>query len=299
MKRYWIAALLVLAMLMALLSGCGGKKQNESDEESTMPRVQTDPDTLVCTNGNKTLRFHKEDGKWVWLDDTEFPLDESYVQELLDTLHGLEALVPIASAGELAEYGLESVKVYVLLRDPSGSETCFYLGKAADDGYYMYDGTVEHGIYIAPTTLMQQISRSIYDMALLPTLPKLTLSNITAMTVTAGEVEQQFTVKDGKWYLDQADVTEKMTAVTDALGRLAVAGCVDYRPSSGAAGICGLTKDAAVLTVSYQNNMVFSLTIGLQRNDHGYYATVNEDSTIYLLPTELAQPLLSLAKDGL
>lgn len=299
MKRYWIAALLVLAMMAALLTGCGEKKQEEAEPDVAQPQVQEDPDTLECGNGSTTLRFRKDGDKWVWFDDEEFPLDQSYVQALLDTLQGLSELTPITPAKELSEYGLESAKAYILLRNPQGEESVIYLGKTTEDGCYIFDGTEENGIYLAPASLKEQISRSIYDMALLPNLPQLTMETMTALDVTYGDTAQHFTVKDGAWYSEGKDVTEQMTAVTEALGQLKLSSCVVYRPASGAASICGLTKDAAVLTVSYGEDKTFTLSIGWYRSDSGYYATVNEDSTIYLLSTELAKPLRTLAREGL
>lgn len=296
MKRYWIAGLLVLTLLLSLLTGCGSKKQENTEEETLQPQVQEDPDTLVCCNGTTTLRFHKEDDKWVWFDDTDFPLDQSYVQTLLDTLQSLRELTPITLTGELADYGLESVKSYVMLSDKSGNESYIYLGKKTDNGYYMFDGAPEDGVYVAPAALLDQISRSIYDMALLPSFPQLTLDDIEALDVTCGEKELHLTVKGGAWYDSGADVTANMADVTDALSRLAVTSCVDYRPASGAPAICGLTDGAAVLKVTYGGEKTLTLTIGAQRNSDGYFAQMNEDTTIYLLPAELAKPLLTLAK---
>lgn len=296
MKQYWIAGLLVLALLLTLLTGCGSKKRGNTDEEPLQPQVQEDPDTLACCNGTTTLRFHKEDDKWVWFDDTDFPLDQSYVETLLDTLQGLRELTPITLTGELADYGLESVKAYIMLSDKNGNESYIYLGKETDNGYYMFDGAPEDGVYVAPAALMDQISRSIYDMALLPAFPQLTLENIKTLDVACGEKEQHLIVKDGGWYDGGTDVTANMADVTDALSRLTVASCVDYRPASGAPAICGLTDGAAVLKVTYGGEKTLTLTIGAQRNASGYYVQMNEDTTIYLLPAELAQPLLTLAK---
>lgn len=299
MKRYWMAALLALVMMAALLSGCGGKEQEGTDEVTVQPQVQEDPDMLVCCNGSTTLRFRKDGDKWVWIEDTDFPLDQSYVQELLDTLLGLRELTPVTPAKPLSEYGLEAAKAYIMLRSPSGEESYLYLGDTTDEGCYLFDGTEENGVYLAPSSLMEQISRSIYDMALLPTLPRLTMDSITALDTVYGEKEQHFTVKDGAWYSALTDVTEKMTAVTEALSQLELASCADYRPSSGAARICGLTTDAAVLTVSYSEGKTLTLTIGWYRSGNGYFATVNEDTTIYYLSAELAKPLKTLAKEGL
>lgn len=299
MKRYWIAALLVLTMIALLLTGCGGKKQKEAEDAPAQPQVQEDPDTLVCNNGKTTLRFHKEDDKWCWVDDVDFPLDQSYVQQLMDTLYSLRDLTALGKHDEMSAYGLEDAKAYIMLGDPSGEESYIYLGNATDGGNYMYDGNEENGLYIAPATLMEQISRSIYDMALLPTLPQLTMDNMTAFDLVTSKKELHLTAKGGAWYSENTDVTRKMSAATDALTKLTLSACVDYRPASGAAEICGLGKDAAVLTVSYGDSMTFTMKLGTKRDKSGYYVTVNDDTTIYLLSAELGDTLKTLATDGI
>lgn len=300
MKRYWLAALLVLVALAAILTGCGKKNQNNPDgEPSIQPQVQEDPDTVVCYNGSTTLRFHKEDDRWVWADDVHFPLDQDVVQSLLDTLDSLRELTPVSHAEALADYGLEGAKAYVMLSDKNDNASYVYLGNATDGGYYMFDGVEEDGIYVAPATLMEQICGNIYDMALLPSLPQLTMNDITSLDMVSSSRELHLTVKDGAWFSDNADVSDKMTAMTDVLGKLELAQCVDFRPASGAAGICGLTDSATTFTIGYSGDKTLTLVLGAAHKDSGNYVTVNEDTTIYLLSAELAAPFTALANNGL
>lgn len=80
-----------------------------------------------------------------------------------------------------------------------------------------------------------------------------------------------------------------------------LAACVDWRPSSGAAALCGLDQPGAVLTAEYTHNGVqhsFTLTVGGQRGA-GYCVTVSDDDTIYLMSAEALAPLLALAQTGL
>ena len=55
------------------------------------------------------------------------------------------------------------------------------------------------------------------------------------------------------------------------------------------------------LTVTYRaiaGETELTLRVGAQR-DGGYYATVNDDDTIYLMSAEALAPLLALAQTGL
>ena len=146
-------------------------------------------------------------------------------------------------------------------------------------------------MYAVPD-LLGQIGRSIYDMMALPELPQLTAENVQSLTVAAGDVSFTLTPAEGAWTADGRDVTDQLAHL---------AACVDWRPSAGAAALCGLDQPGAVLTAEYTHNGVqhsFTLTVGGQRGA-GYCVTVSDDDTIYLMSAEALAPLLALAQTGL
>ena len=87
MKIRNLCALLLALMLLAL-AGCGQKEQPTQPENPDVPQEEAAaPVRLVCSNGSTTLRFSREEnGRWLWADDKTFPLDESYVLTLLETV---------------------------------------------------------------------------------------------------------------------------------------------------------------------------------------------------------------------
>ena len=165
---------------------------------------------------------------------------------------------------------------------------------------YVYREGAEATVYAVPD-LLGQIGRSIYDMMALPELPQLTAENVTSLTVTAGESTLTLTPAEGVWTADGRDVTDQLADLTAWLGDMHLAACVDWRPSAGAAALCGLDQPGAVLTAEYTHNGVqhsFTLTVGGQRGA-GYCVTVSDDDTIYLMSAEALAPLLALAQTGL
>ena len=142
----------------------------------------------------------------------------------------------------------------------------------------------------------------IYDMARLPQLPQLTADNVSALTVTAADGKSlSLTASEGVWLRSGQDVTQWSGKLTEALGQLTLLRCIDYRPSTGVAELCGLTEPAVVLSATYRSaagETELTLRVGAQR-DGGYYAVVNDDDTIYLLPAAPAEALAALAANGL
>ena len=301
MKTRNLCALLLALMLLAL-AGCGQKEQPTQPENPDVPQEEAAaPVRLVCSNGSTTLRFSREeDGHWLWTDDKTFPLDESYALTLLETVQGIESLPPVTTAAQLADYGLESSAKYVTLTDSKGESVTYRLGSESDGSVYVYREGAEATVYAVPD-LLGQIGRSIYDMMALPELPHLTAENVTSLTVTAGERILTGMAAEGAWTADGRDVTDQLADLTAWLGDMHLAACVDWRPSAGAAALCGLDKPAVTLTAAYTHagaDRSLTLTVGGQRGA-GYCVTVSDDDTVYLMSAEALAPLLTLAQSGL
>lgn len=300
MKTRSVCALLLALMLLAL-AGCGKKEDHPQPEDPNVIQEEAVPVHLVCSNGSTTLRFSlEEDGHWLWADDKTFPLDESYALTLLETVQGIESLPPVTTAAQLADYGLDSPTKYVTVTDSQGASVTYRLGKESDGSVYVYREGAEATVYAVPD-LVSQIGRSIYDMMALPELPQLTAENVTSLTVTAGERTLTLTPAEGAWTADGRDVTDQLADLTAWLGDMHLAACVDWRPSAGAAALCGLDKPAVTLTAAYTHagaDRSLTLTVGGQRGA-GYCVTVSDDDTVYLMSAEALAPLLTLAQSGL
>ena len=93
------------------------------------------------------------------------------------------------------------------------------------------------------------------------------------------------------------EVYAKMSPET-ALAELSFDKCFDYDPSPDAAPLCGLDAPTAVITLAFVNTVgteaTVTLTLGTLREDGTYYATLNDDTTVYLLAQEKVASLLAL-----
>lgn len=258
------------------------------------------PVHLVCSNGSITLRFSLEEGHWLWADDKTFPLDESYALAMLETGAGHRESAACHHRRPAGGLWLDSPTKYVTVTDSQGASVTYRLGKESDGSVYVYREGAEATVYAVPD-LMSQIGRSIYDMMALPELPQLTAENVTSLTVTAGERTLTLTPAEGAWTADGRDVTDQLADLTAWLGDMHLAACVDWRPSAGAAALCGLDKPAVTLTAAYTHagaDRSLTLTVGGQRGA-GYCVTVSDDDTVYLMSAEALAPLLTLAQSGL
>lgn len=302
MKRR-IRAMALLAAL-TLLCGCGKKEAQPQQEDMAVNIVPVEGVTaLELCDGEVTLRFARTDDTWHWVDDGTFPLDQDAVAALLALPSSLAAAEPVQGQGELSGYGLETPKKYVTAT-ADGADSTIYVGSQTSDGHW-YVLTPDGVVRLAAQADGAALSRSIYDMAVLPELPAITEENLISLTLTGAEGKQvTFSVDEsGVRRSGARDVTEKTASLVDELGKLAVTACVDYDPADGAAAVCGLDVPEAILAVNYVNahggDGALTLTVGGSTGDGGRYVTLNGDATIYRMEeTGLAQ-VLTLAALGL
>lgn len=302
MKRR-IQAMALLAAL-TLLCGCGKKEAQPQQEDMAVNIVPVEGVTaLELCDGEVTLRFARTDDAWHWVDDGTFPLDQDAVAALLALPSSLAAAEPVQGQGELSGYGLETPKKYVTAT-ADGADSTIYVGSQTSDGHW-YVLTPDGVVRLAAQADGEALSRSIYDMAVLPELPAITEENLISLTLTGAEGRQvTFSVDEsGVRRSGARDVTEKTASLVDELGKLAVTACVDYDPADGAAAVCGLDVPEAILAVNYVNahggDGALTLTVGGSTGDGGRYVTLNGDATIYRMEeTGLAQ-VLTLAALGL
>lgn len=302
MKRR-IRAMALLAAL-TLLCGCGKKEAQPQQEDMAVNIVPVEGVTaLELCDGEVTLRFARTDDTWHWVDDGTFPLDQDAVAALLALPSSLAAAEPVQGQGELSGYGLETPKKYVTAT-ADGADSTIYVGSQTSDGHW-YVLTPDGVVRLAAQADGEALSRSIYDMAVLPELPAITEENLISLTLTGAEGKQvTFSVDEsGVRKSGARDVTEKTASLVDELGKLAVTACVDYDPADGAAAVCGLDVPEAILAVNYVNahggDGALTLTVGGSTGDGGRYVTLNGDATIYRMEeTGLAQ-VLTLAALGL
>ena len=302
MKRR-IRAMALLAAL-TLLCGCGKKEAQPRQKDMAVNTVPVEGVTaLELCDGEVTLRFARTDDTWHWVDDGTFPLDQDAVAALLALPSSLAAAEPVQGQGELSGYGLETPKKYVTAT-ADGADSTIYVGSQTSDGHW-YVLTPDGVVRLAAQADGEALSRSIYDMAVLPELPAITEENLISLTLTGAEGKQvTFSVDEsGVRRSGARDVTEKTASLVDELGKLAVTACVDYDPADGAAAVCGLDVPEAILAVNYVNahggDGALTLTVGGSPGDGGRYVTLNGDATIYRMEeTGLAQ-VLTLAALGL
>ena len=308
MKRY--AQMLALLLLAALLAGCGSAPQQPQDTDAAAGVTALPPEgitALTLSDANQVLRFRRGDGDtWYWQDDETFPLDQAGMPALLEAAAAMTASAPLEGAEELSAYGLDDADTSLSVTADGETLTFTRGDQAASGDWYLLcveDGSVR---LVSDDTIkvFQLLYGSIYDMAVLPALPSVTMDTLHTAAITGADGTQvNLRVVDGVRKVGARDVTAETEALMEELSQLAVTACVDYDPAEGAAAVCGLDAPEAVLTLTYDNAVgteeTLTVTVGLPIGDGGRYVTLSGDPTIYRMEESSLVQLLTLAETGL
>ena len=306
MKRH--TRLLVLLLVAALLTGCGSKAQQPKEADAAV-QTALPPEgitALTLSDDTQVLRFRRDGDIWYWQDDETFPLDQASMPALLEAAAAMTAAPSVPAGDDLSAYGLDDAKTSLSVTADGETLTFTRGDQAASGDWYLRcteDGTVRT-VSDDTVKVFQLLDGSIYDMAVLPTLPAITMDTLhTAAIAGASGVQINLRVVDGVRKAGSRDVTAETAALMDELSQLAVTACVDYDPAEGAAAVCGLDAPEAVLTLTYANAVgteeTLTVTVGLPIGDGGRYVTLGGDATIYRMEETSLVQLLTLAETGL
>ena len=285
MKRLLRLTALALGLTL-LLSACGHKNTEPERKDAATQTVPVEGITgLTLCDGDVTLRFEKDEaGNWIWHDDPTFPLEQSAMDELLALPAALDGGETVTDGQELSAYGLETPAKYITVT-ADGEDTT---------GRVLYASAESKAL----------LSRSIYDMAVLPQLPVIAPEQVVSVTILTPERTVAFlTDEDGVRRSANRDVTAQTAALVEELGALTVTACVDYHPAEGAAAVCGLDEPALTLAMNYLSDTgadkALTLAVGLPTGDGGRYVTLDGETTIYRMEEASLAQLLTIAETGL
>lgn len=303
MKRLLRLTALALGLTL-LLSACGHKNTEPERKDAATQTVPVEGITgLTLCDGDVTLRFEKDEaGNWIWHDDPTFPLEQSAMDELLALPAALDGGETVTDGQELSAYGLETPAKYITVT-ADGEDTTYYVGEETTDGRW-YVLTPDGRVLYASAESKALLSRSIYDMAVLPQLPVIAPEQVVSVTILTPERTVAFLAdEDGVRRSANRDVTAQTAVLVEELGALTVTACVDYDPAEGAAAVCGLDAPTLTLAMNYLSDTgadkALTLAVGLPTGDGGRYVTLDGETTIYRMEEASLAQLLTIAETGL
>ncbi|WP_346909832.1 DUF4340 domain-containing protein [Faecalicatena orotica] len=295
-KKSMILLFAVLVVLVAayfiLQSWNKSQDKKEQAKEEAENIYITDIDTITDIKyniGSGDMEFTKEDGTWYVTADKDFPLAQSYPEQMADTFKKLKAERELKDGDSLEDYGLTEPVYTVSLTDGEGGETTLYYGNAAGDDYYVTVGD-EGKVYTVSSTTISDLQYSLEDMAQLDTYPNIGSGNLKKEVITQGG---QTTTYDS----ENDDDAQNIAAVAGGLGAVTLSKAADYSVEDKDLAGFGLdegsrTSVEAVYT-SDDKEKTLTLYIGGTDGNGNRYVMMNDSRIVYLISEEICKNILN------
>ena len=210
-----LSALVVLILLTAAyfcLKNYNKEQEAESETEDTSVAVtsieETDITGLTYILDKEKLEFKKENDRWHYAQDENFPVDQDKMKTLLDNFKDIKAVRDLGQLENLEDYGLEEPQNTVTVTSNNGVETVFYIGNENETtgDYYMYMNNPEH-VYTVGSTFANAFNGKLYDLVVDSSFP-----SITSNSIIKAVVEQQ----DNQLTLESSRDDSATWSVTDS-----------------------------------------------------------------------------------
>lgn len=325
-----IALAAVVVVCAGGYAGLRAWNQSQSEVDETVYLTQLSvPTALSVTNQYGGFSFTKGEGGWIRDDDSDFPADQDALDDLAGQAGKLAAVRTITDPEELSSYGLDDPSMEVSLTDEDGTQVQLLIGipMASGDYYAKVEGS--DTVYTIDSTLPEALDIQVDELIALAQFPSLSEDNIQSVTWTSGENTVTLVKEETESQTDEdssadtsADSSQEETTTTwtvegqtvsednttfislmAQLSELAFSDCYDYHKQAQTRTDCGLDDPTGVLTVVYTDGdeeKTMTLTLGaLAEGGDSYYALLDEDPIIYLIPSNEIGSLFSMTVDNL
>ena len=306
-----IAMIVVLALLVGVIVAEKTIKHHVDSINTTDEIVMSiKPDEITSAKWTMAdgtgLEFIKQDGKWICSEDTEFPVNQEYMQEFLSHFEEVHASFIIENVDNYAQYGLEEPECTVTLK-AGDEESTVKLGVYSVMDYKRYINVGDDKVYLIDDDLMDYVSADrdeFLDNDRAPAIVEVDsvttsgASSLNAVYDPEGEhayndIYEYYNLIDGKYLpLDST----RMYNLTTRLVGLALKDYATYTATEDTLKDYGMDNPVISFTVSGkdEDEATQSFTMYISSVDSGekdendesimnYYCRYNDSSIIYNL----------------
>ena len=287
-----IAVLAVLLVVYFGLQSWNKKQEEEEESGESILVTELDADTITAVSynvGNGELAFEKQDDTWYYAEDKDFPLDQSYLQNIVDGMCAITADRKLEDGDALADYGLEEPAYTVQLTDSEGNTTQIGFGDLTGDNYYVNVNGSDQ-VYTVASTALDDLQYTLDEMAQLDEYPSIGNGNLKKEVITEnGET----TTYDS----ENEDQAEDIAAVAGGLGAVTLSEAADYSVEDADLAGYGLDEESRItVEATYtedEEEKVLTLYIGTEDGDGSRYVMMNDSRIVYLISTEICDNILN------
>lgn len=296
-KKMLLPMLLILLLLVLVLALMQRHNQQQEEEQEAEKEASTiyitdiaEIDSISYRTGDNEFTFEKEGDSWIYKQDPDFPLAQSYPEQIASTYGKLTAQRELEDGDELEDYGLTEPAYTIRLTDPDGNETGLKIGNAVDDAYYLLNESTEK-IYTVSSAAATVLQHTLEEMAQLDTYPNIGSGNLKKEVITRGG---ETTTYDS----ENEDDAKNIAAVAGGLGAVTLSSAADYSVEDKDLAGFGLDeKSRTTVEATYttdEEEQVLKLYIGGEDGNGNRYVMMNDSRIVYLISAEVCKNILNI-----
>lgn len=294
--------LILLAVLILLVAVYFGlrtwnaqqeEKAQEEQEAATVHVTDTSAEDIVSLKfnvGNGGLEFSKEDDQWYYTPDKDFPLQQSYPEDMAETVGSITAGRELTDGDSIDAYGLDEPAYTIEYTDADGNTTELLFGDMTGDDYYvMLNGN--DTVYTVNSSVIDPFNYTLDDMARLDDYPSIGSGNLVKEVITQNGETTTYDSED-------EDQAEDIAAVAGGLGAVSLSEAADYSVEDEDLDVYGLDEDSRItVEATYTQDdeeHLFTLYIGNEDGSGNRYVMLNDSRIVYLISDEICDNILNV-----
>ena len=299
-NRGVLILVIVLVLLLAVYFGlrawnASQEEKAEAEQEAATVHVTDtaakDIVSLKFNVGNGDLEFSKEDDQWYYTPDKDFPLQQSYPEDMAEAVGSITADRELTDGDALDAYGLDDPVYTVEYTDAEGNVTELLFGDMTGDDYYvMISGS--DTVYTVSSSVIDALNYSLEDMAQLDDYPSIGSGNLVKEVITQNGETTTYDSED-------EDQAEDIAAVAGGLGAVTLSEAADYSVEDEDLDMYGLDEESRItVEATYTQDdddeeQLLTLYIGNEDGNGNRYVMINDSRIVYLISDEICDNILN------
>ena len=174
-----IKLIVMLCLLLALIAGYIVYNNYSKDDNTETPDIEENESfdvhvlsgeiitSIEYTLEDETVSLKISDNEWIWAEDKDFPLDESFVEYMIEDLSRITANRLVAeNLDNQNDYGMDEPIIEIKFLTSLENEYVYTLGdyNSIVEGYY-FKFSAQDKIYLTENNILEDFSYGILDMA--------------------------------------------------------------------------------------------------------------------------------------